>query len=183
MLECEVKLLDINKHQVIATLERIWAEKKHAELLVDLYLKSPKPKQVRSRIRCTAQQTVLTCKYKLPSTSTKQAYEFDTILPANFVVDEQNRSWLIDHVRIKKRTSYTRWWYTFDIDEYWWVPPLLEIEWPDEQSIQQVIVLLDRQKYPQTVCGGKGVYTYYNAAHPTVTPWFVWRLLSLIRCL
>jgi adenylate cyclase class IV len=183
MLECEIKLFDIRREDIITTLQRIWAELKHTELLVDIYLKSANTKQVRSRIRCTEHTTKLTCKYKLPSTSTKQAYEFDTTIPHSYVIDEERRSKVVDHVRIKKRTSYTRWGYIFDIDEYRWVPPVLEIEWPDEMSIQKVIALLGRQKYTQSVCGGKWVYTYYNVTHPETTPWFVWRLLSLIRCL
>lgn len=183
MLECEIKLLDINKWDVLSTLSRIWAQYEGEELIVDVYLKSVQPKQIRSRIRCTEQKTVLTCKYKLPKTTTKQAYEFDTALPHEFVIDAHKRSDLVDHVRIKKRISYTRWGYVFDIDQYWWVPPILEIEWPDEIGIQKIILLLGRQNYIQSVWWGKSVYSYYNVTHPETTPSFVWRLLSLIRCL
>lgn len=183
MLECEIKLLDINKHDIVSTLSRIWASKQDEELVIDIYLQSKKSKQVRSRIRCTKSKTVLTCKYKLPSTTTKQAYEFDTILPYDFMMNSELRRDNVDHVRIKKRTSYTRWWYIFDIDEYVWVPPLLEIEWPDEVGIQKVIHLLGWQNYQQGVFWGKWVYMHYNVAHPEITIWFVWRLLSLIRCL
>lgn len=183
MLECEIKLLDINKANVLSTLSRVWAHHEWEELVVDIYLKSQQPKKIRSRIRCTEQNTVLTCKYKLPKTTTKQAYEFDTVLPHEFMIDAHKRSDLVDHVRVKKRITYTRWWYVFDIDQYWWVPPILEIEWPDESGIQKVIHLLGRQNYLQSVGGGKAVYSHYDVAHPETTPWFVWRLLSLIRCL
>lgn len=183
MVECEIKLFGINKKDIIATLRRIWALYKKTELIVDMYIKSSRPKQTRSRIRCTEHKTVLTSKYKLPSTSTKQAYEFDTILPHTYLVDDTKRSSLIDHVRIKKRTTFTRWGYFFDIDEYLGIPTVLEIEGPDEKSIQKVIGLLGWEKHPTSVCGGKWVYAYYDVTHPEVTSWFVWRLLSLIRCL
>lgn len=183
MLECEIKLLDIDKSDLLSILQRIWAKSKGEEVIVDIYLQSENKKQMRSRIRCTEGTTVLTCKYKLPSTATKQAYEFDTTLPHDFTVDTNTRSDLVDHVRIKKRTTYTWWGYTFDIDQYRWLPPVLEIEWPNEVGIQKVIVTLWLQKYTQTACGWKWVYAYYNVAHPEVTPSFIWRLLSLIRCL
>ncbi len=183
MLECEVKLLDINKDEVVTTLQNVGAKYVNEEIIVDIYLQSTNKKQMRSRVRCTEHTTILTCKYKLPSTSTKQSYEFDTQLPHDFIVGTDSWKGLVDHVRIKKRTTYTRWWYTFDIDQYRWVPPVLEIEWPNEMSIQKAIVSLGRQKYTQTVCGWRWVYAHYNVAHPEVTPSFIWRLLSLIRCL
>lgn len=183
MIECEVKLLNIHKDEIITTLQNIGAKHMWEEVIVDIYLQSANKKQMRSRIRCTERATVLTCKYKLPSTSTKHAYEFDTMLPHDFIVDGDDWSDLVDHVRIKKRITYTRWWYTFDIDQYRWIPPVLEIEWPNEVSIQKAIVSLGWQKYPQAVCGWKWVYAYYKIDYPKVTSSFIWRLLSLIRCL
>jgi len=52
----------------------------------------------------------LTVKYKLPAKAAKLAYEVDTLLPDALVEDygTQARWEVIDHVRVKKRTTYTR---------------------------------------------------------------------------
>ena len=182
MLECEIKLFDIDKDRIEKQLQRIWATCKKSTLIVDIYIKSSDKKLMRSRIRCTSSDTLLTCKYKLPTTTTKQAYELDIPLSYDYQIHEQQRSWIVDHVRVKKRTTYERGWYLFDIDEYIWLPPILEIEWPDETSIQRVIMLLWWDHYTQSTCGGKWVYQYYNTELPDITHSCIWRLLSLIRC-
>ncbi len=182
MYECEIKLFDIQKNEIERKLHRIWAKNLWNEIIVDVYLKANNPKFVRGRVRYTENKTVLTYKWKLPVGKTKHAYEFDTKLPNEFFIESKSRNELVDHCRVKRRSTYTWWWYQFDIDEYIWLPPILEIEWPNETSIMTLITSLWWQWYPNSSCGWKWVYAYFNVAYPEITSWFVWRLLSLIRC-
>lgn len=182
MFECEIKLLNINKDDVVSKLNRIWAKQISSDLIVDIYLKAHNPKRIRWRVRCTNEWTVLTYKFKLPVWKTKNAYEFDNKLADDFVIENESRDEVVDHCRVKKRTSRTRGGYQFDMDEYIWLPPFIEIEWPNERSIFKLIKMLGRESYTQSVCGGKWVYNFYKVDYPKLTSGFIWRLLSLIRC-
>ncbi len=77
-------------------------------MIVDIYLTAENKNQMRSRIRCTQKSTVLTSKWKLQAKNSKQAYEFDTNLPESYMFDNVLSHELIDHIRVKKRTTYTR---------------------------------------------------------------------------
>lgn len=182
MYECEIKLFEIDKNAIVQQLNRIWAKDWGSTFIVDVYLKADNPKTVRWRVRYTPSKTVLTYKWKLQAWTMKHAYEFDTKLPNEFFLEDSSRKSLVDHCRVKKRTTYTWWWYQFDIDEYIWLPPILEIEWPNEASIIKLITSLWWQWYPKDSCWWKWVYAYFNCTYPDITSWFVWRLLSLIRC-
>ncbi|MDP2670637.1 MAG: hypothetical protein Q8O99_07215 [bacterium] len=112
MLECEVKLLNIDREHVIDRLTKLGAVFVHDELVVDIYLRRDilRKQKAHARVRCTKARTVLTVKYKLPAKAAKLAYEVDTLLPDALVEDygTQARWEVIDHVRVKKRTTYTR---------------------------------------------------------------------------
>lgn len=184
MLECELKLLDIDCSHVFKRLERLWATFLHEELIVDVYLRKEllSNQKAHARVRCTRDTTVLTIKYKLPTKWAKSAYEVDTPLPDSFRDIQQSRRKLVDHIRIKKRISYTRWGYVFDIDEYRGLPPLLEIEWPNPKLLNTLIKELWFHTYTRFLKGAKSLYEHYNVALPTVSRSFLTRLLSVIRC-
>lgn len=186
MLECEIKLLEIDKQHVVDMLTQIGATCIWEKMLVDVYLDGYKMLSwwlpFRARIRFGSDgKSVLTCKYKLSAKHTKQAFELEFNLPLWFSLSLEQRL-LIDHIRIKKRMSWSWSGYVFDLDEYVWLPPLLEIEWPNEKSIQTVIHLLWFTKYTQFTQWAKSLYDAYAISLPAIEYWFFARLISLIRC-
>jgi adenylate cyclase class IV len=66
MLECELKLLSIDKDELLARFESIGAALIGTQLLVDLCLQQALT-QTRSRVRFAQDHTVLTMKFKLPT--------------------------------------------------------------------------------------------------------------------
>ena len=183
MLECEVKLLDIDISVIQKLMKSIGATSLWSQIVLDVYLDDiVATTPCRSRVRFTNAKTLLTCKYKLPSKRSKIAYEVDTPLPKWYIMPDTLWWSEVNHMRVKRRTSYTRWWYQFDIDEYPLLSPILEIEWANEESIQKIISTLWLQNHKQFLGGAKALYKHYNIWLPEFWYNSFSRLLSVIRC-
>jgi adenylate cyclase class IV len=71
--------------------------------------------------------------------------------------------WLIPvHVKKKVRYSYEIENITLDLDLYYWIPPLLEIEWPDKETIRKRIEKLGLWKHKVVNRSARQTLLYYG---------------------
>jgi hypothetical protein len=73
----------------------------------------------------------------------------------------------MEKVREKKkhRVSYNLDGMEFDFDLYEWIPELLEIEWPDGDTIQSWVVKLGLGEYEQMLGGSRKIFKHYGAPY------------------
>lgn len=163
--EYEVRILDINKDEIIQKLEKIGA-KKIAEFDYKrrVYNFNPPTDHKWIRLRTDGNKTTLTIK-KVESFSIDGTKEME-IEVSNF--EETNR--MLEELGYKshtyqenKRIRYIFNDVEFDIDSWPYIPTYLEIEGKSEESVKKMIDLLEVDKEKATSLDVQGVFKkYYN---------------------
>ena len=176
MLEKEIKILDIDKEKVIKRLINLWAEKTYEWLVHDIYydfLEWEKKKMQENdrlfRIRSKWDVYLYTIKRKRVLEEdwwekwVKVADEWENLITNVESFKNVLEKYWMHKVREKKkfRVSFRLWEVEFDLDEYEWIPPLLEIEAKTKKEINKYIKELKLSKNVQKTFGSRWLFKYY----------------------
>lgn len=176
MLEKEIKVLEIDKDNVIKKLESLWAEKTFEWFIHDVYYDFKDWKNLKMqnnkrlfRIRKRWEEHLYTIKRK--RTDSKEWWEKGVKIAdewENIITDVESfarvlEKYWMQKVREKKkhRVSFKLNNMEFDIDEYDDIPPLIEIEASTKKEIKEYIKLLWLENNPQKTFGSRWLYEYY----------------------
>ncbi len=175
MLEKEIKILEINKENLITKLEEIWAEKIFDWIIHDIYYdfidwekRKLEENQRIFRVRKKWEIHIYTIKRKRLKEWAKEwlvmndEYETQITNPESFwrVLEKY---WMTKtREKIKHRTSYKMSDAEFDIDEYEEIPIFLEIEASSAKIINNYIKKLDLKNNPTLIWGSRKLFKYYN---------------------
>jgi predicted adenylyl cyclase CyaB len=177
MLEKEIKILEINKEEVVKKLLSLWAIQTFEWFIHDVYYdflnwddKKMESNSRFFRIRQRGEIYLYTIKRRRIKVEEwgekwlKIADEWEN--PITNVENFKNvlEKYWMKSVREKKkhRTSFKLWEVEFDIDEYDSIPPLLEIEAKTREEIKKYIKLLWLEKNKQKTFGSRWLYKYYG---------------------
>jgi adenylate cyclase class 2 len=151
MKEIEVKILDINKDQIIEKLRNLGAIQTFEGELATIYYDYPQgslgaeKKVLRLRKKGTTNE--LTFKAALPDSQHSFAKEMQE--EEVLVTDFEKMNLIIKHLGLvpirsfsKKRTSFQYQEFHFEIDEYPNIPPLLEIEAQSKERLKEILDIL-----------------------------------------
>lgn len=145
-IEYEIKILDINKEDIMALLQKLWATYKKT-LLQKRYVYDFKPVCYEKwvRLRSNWEKTTLCIKeitdeQKIEWTKELEVEvsDFDT---TNSILQQlwyQPRAY-----QENRRTSYTLDWCDIEIDERPRIPAYIEIEWPSKEAVENILYKLN----------------------------------------
>ena len=163
--EYEVRVLDIDVHNLISKLESLGATKK-GEYFQRRYVYDFKPKIEGKwiRLRTNGEVTTLTIKDRYNDQSISGTLELEE------KVEDFDKTHLIlkelgyeeTAYQENKRISYVLDDIELDIDSWPLIPTYLEIEGKSEESVKKYIELLGLQDYEITSEGVTKVYAIYN---------------------
>lgn len=177
MLEKEIKILEIDKVQVIQKLENIWAEKTFEWFIHDVYYdfinwKNHKMNDNKRlfRVRKKWETHMYTIKRKRNKKvdwgekGVKIADEWEREITDVESFSKVLEKYGMQKVREKKkyRISYALQDFEFDIDDYEEIPTLMEIEAHTKEDILDMIKKLDLQNHIQKDFGSRKLYEYYK---------------------
>lgn len=176
MLEKEIKILEINREEIVSKLTELWAEKTFEGFIHDVYYDfpddAPKNKMDANgrmfRLRRKWEEHIYTIKNKrkeLKKTEwviAKDEHETSITNIESFA--KVLEKYGMEKVREKKkyRVSYQLNNMEFDFDLYEWIPELLEIEWPDGDTIQSWVVKLGLENYEQMLGWSRKIFKHYG---------------------
>lgn len=176
MLEKEIKILEINKEEVINKLEALWAVKSFDWFIHDIYYdfidwdcnKLQDNKRL-FRVRQKWEIHLYTIKRKRNKICEgwekwlKVADEWENTITDVDSFKKVLEKYGMTQTREKKkhRTSYKLNEVEFDIDEYDSIPPLLEIEAKTKKEIKQYIKELWLENHIQKDFGSRKLFEYY----------------------
>lgn len=176
MLEKEVKILEIDKNEIINKLIEIWAEKVFEGDIHDVYydfldwMKEKMRKNDRQfRIRKRWDEYLYTIKRKRMKEKDgwidwlKMADEWENIITDIKWFEIVLEKYWMKKTREKKkfRTTFTLWKITFDIDEYEDIPVMMEIEAETKEEIDSYINKLWLENHIQKSFWSRGLFEYY----------------------
>ncbi len=171
MLEKEIKILEVNKNDLIERLEKFGATKTFEDQIYDVYYDYPENQidvEKRSfRIRKKGNCYLYTIKKKEKSETIKICQEKEVeITNLDGFIKTLGKYWLVKtREKVKHRTSYRLWEIEFDIDEYDSMPTLLEIEAKNDEEINLWIVNLWLQNHKRKTFWSRWLFEYYNLAY------------------
>lgn len=163
--EFEVRILDINKEDIMKKLEALGAEKiSEFDYKRRVYNFNPPTDHKWIRLRTDGKKTTLTIK-KIESFSIDGTKEME-IEVSDF--EETNK--MLEEMGYKahtyqenKRTRYMLDGVEFDIDSWPYIPTYLEIEGKSEESVKKMMDLLEVDKTKATSLDVQGVFKeFYN---------------------
>ncbi len=169
MLEKEIKILEINKEKVIEKLLSFGAKKKFEWYIHDVYYDFPSETNMenmerRFRIRKKWEEHLYTIKKREEDDHLKVAQEgeftitnvegFKKVLAKYGMKETREKS--------KYRVTYEIDDFVFEIDEYEWIPAILEIEGSSYLNIKLWIEKLELSHLPQKRFGARGLFKYYQ---------------------
>lgn len=163
--EYEVRVLDINKEEIIKKIEELGAEKKaDFDYKRRVYDFNPAVPNKWIRLRTDGKKTTLTIK-KLESSEIDGTKEIEIE-----VSDFEETNNLLEELGYKartyqenKRTRYVLKDVELDIDSWPYIPTYLEIEGKSEQAVRDMIKLLELDEQKVTSLDVQSVYrTFYN---------------------
>lgn len=177
MLEKEVKVLDINKNEVGKKLLDLWAKKTFQWFIHDIYYDFPGEENLKMeenkrlfRVRQKWETHLYTIKRKRNKKSewwekwVKIADEWE-----NEITDVESFKIVLEKYGMKQtrekkkyRTSYFLNGTEFDIDEYEWIPALIEIEAVDKETIDLYIQNLNLSNHIIKKFGSRKLFEYYD---------------------
>ena len=176
MLEKEIKILDVNKDELMKRLESLWAEKTFDWDIHDIYYDfkkwNKKKMEENNRLfRIRRKWDIYMYTIKRKRTTQKEGWEKwvkiadeweNIITDLDSFVNVIEKYWM-EKVREKKkqRVSYRLWELEFDIDKYDDIPHLLEIEAKTKEEIDEYIKLLWLENNVQKDFGSRWLYEYY----------------------
>lgn len=167
MLEKEIKILEINKDEIISKLESMWVEKTFEGYIHDIYYDFPWETidgEARIfRVRKKGEEHLYTIKKKEKHSEMKVAQEHE--MP---ITDVESFTRVLEKYGLTKsrekkkyRITYTFDDVCFDIDIYDEIPPLLEIEAHSLLTIRYRIEKLDLQNHVQKKFWSRGLFKHY----------------------
>lgn len=171
MLEKEIKILDIDKDEIICKLEYLWAVKHFEWFIHDVYYDFPNKKINKMelnnrlfRVRKKWEINLYTIKRKRKSKWIKIADEHEMNITNVEGFSEVLEKYGMEKIREKKkyRISYSINWLEFDIDKYEWIPTLLEIEAGKKKHIMKYIKILWLSTHTKQKFWSRGLYKYYG---------------------
>ena len=163
--EFEVRILDINKEDIMKKLEALGAEKiSEFDYKRRVYNFNPPTDHKWIRLRTDGKKSTLTIK-KIESFSIDGTKEME-IEVSDF--EETNK--MLEEMGYKahtyqenKRTRYMLDGVEFDIDSWPYIPTYLEIEGKSEESVKKMMDLLEVDKAKATSLDVQGVFKeFYN---------------------
>ena len=175
MLEKEIKILEINKAEVVKRLLELWAEKSFEWFIHDIYYDfpddAPKNKMEANgrmfRLRQKGEEHIYTIKNKRKEIRKKEWVvakdEHETPISNIESFAKVLEKYGMEKTREKKkhRVSYKLDNMEFDFDLYENIPEFLEIEWPDGDTIQSWVSKLGLEKYEQMLGGSRKIFKHY----------------------
>ncbi|NDK10280.1 CYTH domain-containing protein [Candidatus Gracilibacteria bacterium] len=176
MLEKEIKILEINKEEIVSKLEAMGAKKSFEGFIHDIYYDfpddAPKNKMDANgrmfRLRQKGEEHIYTIKNKRKEIKKKEGVvakdEHETQISNIESFAKVLEKYGMEKTREKKkhRVSYTLENMEFDFDMYEGIPELLEIEGPDGVTIQGWVEKLDLQDYEQMLGGSRKIFKHYG---------------------
>ena len=171
MLEKEIKILEINKAEILKKLESLWAKKTFEGFIHDIYYDFPAWKMEWKkrffRVRKKWEVHLYTIKRKRKMERLKAADEHEMEITDIDSFSRVLKKYGMNKVREKKkhRISYSLYNLEFDIDDYEWIPSLLEIEANSNEEIQFWVKKLSLENNKQKNFGSRGLFEYYNLAY------------------
>lgn len=175
MLEKEIKILEINKQEIVKQLLELWAKKSFEGFVHDVYYDfpddAPKNKMEANgrmfRLRKKGEEHIYTIKNKRTKISKDEWVvakdEHETPISNIESFAKVLEKYGMEKIREKKkhRVSYALEGMEFDFDIYENIPEFLEIEGPDGESIQKWVVKLGLEKYEQMLGWSRKIFKHY----------------------
>lgn len=176
MLEKEIKILEIDKNNVMKSLEKLWAIKTFDWFIHDVYYDFPDWKNLKLednkrlfRVRKKWEEHLYTIKRKRNKKVdwwekwVKIADEWENIITDVDSFTKVLEKYWMKKIRekMKHRVSYKYENIEFDIDDYDGIPSLLEIEAPTTEQIKEYIKFLWLSKHTQKKFWSRKLYDYY----------------------
>jgi len=171
LLEKEIKILDVDKDEIVSKLEYLWAVKHFEWFIHDVYYDFPNKKTNKMelnnrlfRVRKKWEINLYTIKRKRKSKWIKIADEQEMNITNIESFSEVLEKYGMEKIREKKkyRISYSINWLEFDIDKYEWIPTLLEIEAGKKKHIMKYIKILWLSNHTQQKFWSRGLYKHYG---------------------
>lgn len=177
MLEKEIKILDINKEEIIQKIKELWWEKTFEWYIHDIYYdfcsdwyQKMDENDRLFRVRKKWETHLYTIKRKRNTKKEwgtkwlKVADEWENPITDIDSFEKVLEKYWMQKIREKKkyRTSLKLWDIEFDIDEYEGIPPLLEIEAVTKKEIKGYIKKLWLENNPQKKFGSRWLFEYYK---------------------
>ncbi|NUJ97179.1 CYTH domain-containing protein [Candidatus Gracilibacteria bacterium] len=167
-MEKEIKILEVNKDEIIEKLEKLGAIKTFEGIVHDIYYDYPDQKmdiEGRTfRVRKKGEEHLYTIKKKEKSANMKVAHEHEMCITDVESFTRVLEKYGLQRSREKKkyRISYSLGEVHFDLDIYDEIPPLLEIEAGSYLKIKLFIEKLDLGKHIHKTFGSRGLFKYYG---------------------
>jgi adenylate cyclase class 2 len=176
MLEKEIKILEINKSEIVEKLLEMGAEQTFEGFVHDVYYDfpddAPKNKMEANgrmfRLRQKGEEHIYTIKNKRREVSKDEGViakdEHETPISNIESFAKVLEKYGMEKIREKKkhRVSYKLDGMEFDFDVYENIPEFLEIEGPDGDTIQAWVEKLDLQDYQQMLGGSRKIFKHYG---------------------
>lgn len=162
MNEIEVKILEINKEELISKLENLWAIKTFEWDIENEFYENSDWKRIR--LRKIWWKNIMTFKVKQESENMKSnmEYEVEFVEYETFKIILENIWFKFYAKTYKKRISYHLWDITFDIDDFPGIPTFVEVEAQNEQDVKKWIELLWYKMEDTQTFWERELKKYYN---------------------
>jgi len=179
MLEKEIKILEINREEIVEKLIDLWAKKTFEGFIHDIYYDfpddAPKNKMDANgrmfRLRKKWEEHIYTIKNKRKEVKKAEWVvakdEHETAISDIESFAKVLEKYGMEKIREKKkhRVSYKLDGMEFDFDIYEWIPELLEIEGPDWDTIQSWVKKLWLENYEQMLWGSRKIFKHYGVEY------------------
>lgn len=164
MFEKEIKILNIDKEQVIKKIQELFNITKIETFNVcDIYLINKKDKKLKIRLTSNSNQFELIQKTIKKKTFAKNAIEKNKYIDAIKFKDYIKKYWQKSYRVKKKQRTYMNFKdIHFMIDEYPWFPPLLEIEAKSDKLLKSLISKLNLQTHTILNCWYNWLQRHYK---------------------
>ena len=175
MLEKEIKILEIDKQEVVKKLLELWAEKTFEGFIHDVYYDFPNDPNHKMeannrmfRLRKKWEEHIYTIKNKRRGIGRKEKViakdEHETPVTNIESFSKVLEKYGMKQTREKKkhRVSYSLKNMEFDFDIYEGIPEFLEIEGPDGKTIQEWVGRLGLENYEQMLGWSRKIFKHYG---------------------
>lgn len=167
-MEVEIKFLEINKDEIIRKLEKLGAKKVFEGYITDLFFDFDDMNLTKNgkllRLRKMGNNTKLTFKEKISKDRFKVTEELELTVSDFEIMKNilENLGLKIIWKVEKHRISFVLGDVNFEIDTYFGIPTLLEIEAQDETTLEKYVKLLDLSLEKGKTWTGREVLEYYR---------------------
>ena len=178
MLEKEIKILEIDREEVVKKLLDLWAEKTFEWYIHDIYYDFPddvthkmEANNRMFRLRKKGEEHIYTIKRKrkeyqeTEGAHAKDEHETPVTNITSFAKVLEKYGMKKTREKKKHRVSYRLENMEFDFDIYEWIPEFLEIEWPSWDEIQKWVEKLGLEEYEQMLWGSRKIFKRYKVPY------------------